>query len=308
MQHHHIKYSSAHPGLHGSASSSPIGAGDGNPSTHIVLNAINGGHITGGTIIGASGSGPHSINNNSLGRTKKTLRAFLPNKTRTSVEVVPGVRLRDALMKALRRRDLECDACIVMPSPDGPEIDWDTDISTIGVDAVYVRVIGADGDSSGDGDGSGSPFNFGVAGGFAGGFAAATADGGNERYGGGTVVMKSIAHQFIRKTFFTLAFCECCRRLLFTGLYCNQCNYRFHQRCGKDVPAECNQIHMDSYSGYGKAGKGGSGSAARSAAAAATAAAAGRSAASRKATAHSSTENKAGILNAGGDALGGFGR
>lgn len=53
--------------------------------------------------------------------------------------------------------------------------------------------------------------------------------------------------QFIRKTFFSLAFCECCRRLLFTGLYCNQCNFRFHQRCGDKVPPLCHQINMDRY-------------------------------------------------------------
>ena len=29
-------------------------------------------------------------------------------------------------------------------------------------------------------------------------------------------VTTSISHNFVRKTFFSLAFCECCRRLLFT--------------------------------------------------------------------------------------------
>lgn len=51
----------------------------------------------------------------------------------------------------------------------------------------------------------------------------------------------------MRKTFFSLAFCECCRRLLFTGFYCTQCNYRFHQRCADKVPPLCHQIHVDSY-------------------------------------------------------------
>lgn len=53
--------------------------------------------------------------------------------------------------------------------------------------------------------------------------------------------------QFIRKTFFSLAFCECCRRLLFTGFYCKQCNFRFHQRCVHKVPLTCHQITMDTY-------------------------------------------------------------
>lgn len=59
--------------------------------------------------------------------------------------------------------------------------------------------------------------------------------------------MVLLSVQFIRKTFFSLAFCECCRRLLFTGLYCNQCNFRFHQRCGDKVPPLCHQINMDRY-------------------------------------------------------------
>jgi hypothetical protein len=55
------------------------------------------------------------------------------------------------------------------------------------------------------------------------------------------------SHQFKRKTFFALAFCECCRRLLFTGFYCIQCNYRFHQRCSGKVPIQCSKLHIDAY-------------------------------------------------------------
>lgn len=51
----------------------------------------------------------------------------------------------------------------------------------------------------------------------------------------------------MRKTFFSLTFCECCRRLLFTGFYCTQCNYRFHQRCADKVPPLCHQLHNDSF-------------------------------------------------------------
>ena len=36
-------------------------------------------------------------------------------------------------------------------------------------------------------------------------------------------ITTSISHNFVRKTFFSLAFCECCRRLLFTvNIICNQ--------------------------------------------------------------------------------------
>ncbi|KAI8429406.1 hypothetical protein MSG28_000049 [Choristoneura fumiferana] len=61
-------------------------------------------------------------------------------------------------------------------------------------------------------------------------------------------IMSHISHQFTRKTFFTLAFCECCRRLLFNGFYCSQCNFKFHQRCANKVPSICHQVRMtDTY-------------------------------------------------------------
>ncbi|XP_054271356.1 raf homolog serine/threonine-protein kinase Raf [Macrosteles quadrilineatus] len=61
-------------------------------------------------------------------------------------------------------------------------------------------------------------------------------------------IATSISHNFVRKTFFSLAFCECCRRLLFQGFYCRTCGYRFHQRCAGGVPALCQQVRMqDTY-------------------------------------------------------------
>ncbi|GLG94720.1 Raf homolog serine/threonine-protein kinase Raf [Gryllus bimaculatus] len=61
-------------------------------------------------------------------------------------------------------------------------------------------------------------------------------------------ITTSISHNFVRKTFFSLAFCECCSRLLFQGFYCRTCGYRFHQRCATGVPALCQQVRMqDNY-------------------------------------------------------------
>lgn len=61
-------------------------------------------------------------------------------------------------------------------------------------------------------------------------------------------IATSISHTYVRKTFFTLAFCEYCRKLLFQGFYCRICNYRFHQRCAGGVPALCHQVRMqDAY-------------------------------------------------------------
>ncbi|XP_050720887.1 raf homolog serine/threonine-protein kinase Raf-like isoform X3 [Eriocheir sinensis] len=54
-------------------------------------------------------------------------------------------------------------------------------------------------------------------------------------------VTTSISHNFIRRTFFSLAFCDNCRRLLFHGFVCRTCGYRFHQRCSVGVPTLCQQ-------------------------------------------------------------------
>lgn len=43
----------------------------------------------------------------------------------------------------------------------------------------------------------------------------------------------------VRKTFFTLAFCDCCQKLLFHGFRCQTCGLRFHQRCANEVPSLC---------------------------------------------------------------------
>jgi B-Raf proto-oncogene serine/threonine-protein kinase len=55
-------------------------------------------------------------------------------------------------------------------------------------------------------------------------------------------ITTSISHNYARKTFFSLTYCECCRKLLFQGFYCRTCGYKFHQRCAEQVPKLCQQI------------------------------------------------------------------
>jgi len=55
-----------------------------------------------------------------------------------------------------------------------------------------------------------------------------------------------ILWQKVRKTFFTLAFCECCHRLLFHGFRCQTCGIRFHQRCANAVPSLCQPLRVES--------------------------------------------------------------
>uniref|UniRef100_A0A1B0FAQ4 non-specific serine/threonine protein kinase n=1 Tax=Glossina morsitans morsitans TaxID=37546 RepID=A0A1B0FAQ4_GLOMM len=152
-------------------------------------------------------SNHNSSHCNTLTRQRKILlRAHLPNQQRTSVEVIAGVRLCDALMKALKLRQLTPEMCEVSTTENGRYIiPWHADIASLQVDEIYVRLLDK------------------------------------------CPIMTHISHQFIRKTFFSLAFCEGCRRLLFTGFYCNQCNFRFHQRCFDKVPTLCQQFPVDSY-------------------------------------------------------------
>ncbi|KAJ3639714.1 hypothetical protein Zmor_003055 [Zophobas morio] len=61
-------------------------------------------------------------------------------------------------------------------------------------------------------------------------------------------ILTSISHNFVRKTYFSLVFCECCHKLLFQGFYCGTCGYKFHQRCAARVPPLCHQVRMtDAY-------------------------------------------------------------
>ncbi|CAM4692944.1 serine/threonine-protein kinase A-Raf [Caretta caretta] len=46
-------------------------------------------------------------------------------------------------------------------------------------------------------------------------------------------------HHFVRKTFFSLAFCDFCLKFLFHGFRCQTCGYKFHQQCSSRVPTIC---------------------------------------------------------------------
>lgn len=134
-----------------------------------------------------------------------TLRAHLPNQQRTSVQVREGLPLRDALAKAMKLRNLTPEMC-----------------------AVYIKgmenskyLISWDADIS-----------------------RLECDEISVEILDKFPITTSISHNYVRKTFFSLAFCECCRKLLFQGFYCRTCNFKFHQRCANSVPSLCHQARM----------------------------------------------------------------
>ena len=140
---------------------------------------------------------------------KSLVRAHLPNQQRTSVQVREGLSLRDALAKAMKLRNLTTEMCMVyIVASDDTKHPIPWDTDISSLECDEISVEILDK------------------------FPIAT----------------SISHNFVRKTFFSLAFCECCRKLLFQGFYCRTCNYRFHQRCAGGVPALCHQTRMqDAY-------------------------------------------------------------
>ncbi|XP_015113864.1 raf homolog serine/threonine-protein kinase Raf [Diachasma alloeum] len=136
---------------------------------------------------------------------KSLLRAHLPNQQRTSVQVREGMALRDALAKAMKLRNLTTEMCIVyILDPDGSKHPIPWDTDISSLECDEISVEISDK------------------------FPIAT----------------SMSHNFVRKTWFSLAFCECCRKLLFQGFYCRTCNYKFHQRCTGGVPPLCTQVRM----------------------------------------------------------------
>uniref|UniRef100_A0A8C6WXT4 RAF proto-oncogene serine/threonine-protein kinase n=1 Tax=Neogobius melanostomus TaxID=47308 RepID=A0A8C6WXT4_9GOBI len=46
-------------------------------------------------------------------------------------------------------------------------------------------------------------------------------------------------HNFVRKTYLKLAFCDICQKFLLNGFRCQTCGYKFHEHCSTKVPTMC---------------------------------------------------------------------
>ncbi|XP_071815988.1 serine/threonine-protein kinase A-Raf-like isoform X2 [Apostichopus japonicus] len=127
------------------------------------------------------------------------VRAYLPNKQRTSVLAKQGTSLRDALSKAMKMRELTPEMCVVYKCNDDKktQISWDTDMMYLSGGEITVEL--------------------------------------SDKF----LVPSSISHNFVRKTFFSLVFCDSCQKLLFHSFRCQTCGYKFHQRCASKVPTKC---------------------------------------------------------------------
>lgn len=134
--------------------------------------------------------------------TPRFLRAFLPNQQRTSVQIREGLTLRRALAKPMKLRNLSCEMCVAFLGDETSTQKLSWNVDINTLEYDLVTVKIID--------------KF--------------------------PIPTSISHNFVRKTFFSIVFCEVCRKLVFTGFNCRTCGYKFHQRCAAGVPSLCHQV------------------------------------------------------------------
>ncbi|XP_069721786.1 RAF proto-oncogene serine/threonine-protein kinase isoform X4 [Phaenicophaeus curvirostris] len=132
-------------------------------------------------------------------KTSNTIRVFLPNKQRTVVNVRNGMTLHDCLRKALKVRGLQPECCAVFRLVAEPK-------------GKKVRL-----DWNTD--------------------AASLI--GEELQVDFLDHVPLTTHNFARKTFLKLAFCDICQKFLLNGFRCQTCGYKFHEHCSTKVPTMC---------------------------------------------------------------------
>ncbi|XP_051768631.1 RAF proto-oncogene serine/threonine-protein kinase isoform X2 [Ctenopharyngodon idella] len=135
-------------------------------------------------------------------KTSSTIRVFLPNKQRTVVNVRPGMTLRNCLIKALKVRGLQPECCAVFKLLREPTSSH----------SKKKRM-----DWSTD----------------------CTTLVGEEMLVEVLDHVPLTTHNFVRKTFLKLAFCDICQKFLLHGFRCQTCGYKFHEHCSTKVPTMC---------------------------------------------------------------------
>uniref|UniRef100_A0A8C0JDH9 RAF proto-oncogene serine/threonine-protein kinase n=1 Tax=Chelonoidis abingdonii TaxID=106734 RepID=A0A8C0JDH9_CHEAB len=134
-----------------------------------------------------------------MSKTSNTIRVFLPNKQRTVVNVRNGMTLHDCLMKALKVRGLQPECCAVF--------------------RLFNEQKGKKARLDWNTD------------------AASLI--GEELQVDFLDHVPLTTHNFARKTFLKLAFCDICQKFLLNGFRCQTCGYKFHEHCSTKVPTMC---------------------------------------------------------------------
>ncbi|KAM8830905.1 raf-1 proto-oncogene, serine/threonine kinase a isoform X1 [Synchiropus splendidus] len=132
-------------------------------------------------------------------KTSSTIRVYLPNQQRTVVNVRPGVTLQSCLIKALKVRGLQPQCCAVFRLQPGQR-------------SKKLRM-----DWNTD----------------------STSLIGEELLVEVLDHVPLTTHNFVRKTYLKLAFCDICQKFLLNGFRCQTCGYKFHEHCSTKVPTMC---------------------------------------------------------------------
>ncbi|XP_058619148.1 raf-1 proto-oncogene, serine/threonine kinase a isoform X2 [Onychostoma macrolepis] len=132
-------------------------------------------------------------------RASRTIRVFLPNQQRTVVNVRPGMTLHSCLIKALKVRGLQPECCAVFSLHPGQR----SKKSRMDWNTDSTSLIGEE-------------------------LLVEVLD-----------HVPLTTHNFVRKTFLKLAFCDICQKFLLNGFRCQTCGYKFHEHCSTKVPTMC---------------------------------------------------------------------
>ncbi|XP_051947659.1 raf-1 proto-oncogene, serine/threonine kinase a isoform X1 [Xyrauchen texanus] len=132
-------------------------------------------------------------------QTSHTIRVYLPNQQRTVVNVRPGLSLHSCLIKALKVRGLRPECCAVFSLYPGQR----SKKSRMDWNTDSTSLTGEE------------------------------------------LIVEVLdhvpltTHNFVRKTFLTLAFCDICQKFLLNAFRCQRCGYKFHEHCSTKVPTMC---------------------------------------------------------------------
>ncbi|XP_058647233.1 RAF proto-oncogene serine/threonine-protein kinase isoform X2 [Onychostoma macrolepis] len=132
-------------------------------------------------------------------KASSTIRVYLPNKQRTVVNVRPGMTLRNCLIKALKVRGLQPECCAVF------KLHREHSFKKLRMDwsTDSTSLVGEE-------------------------LLVEVLD-----------HVPLTTHNFVRKTFLKLAFCDICQKFLLHGFRCQTCGYKFHEHCSTKVPTMC---------------------------------------------------------------------
>lgn len=132
-------------------------------------------------------------------KASSTIRVFLPNQQRTVVNVRASMTLYSCLIKALKVRGLQPQCCAVFKLHPGQR----SKKSRMDWNTDSTSLIGEE-------------------------LLVEVLD-----------HVPLTTHNFVRKTYLKLAFCDICQKFLLNGFRCQTCGYKFHEHCSTKVPTMC---------------------------------------------------------------------